>query len=89
MLVIRKFFAFVFLLLCWIDVMFKSFRFLKKVLKETALDPFCFQRLETIFKKEFFQILFCPLNERERLVREWTYMTRFEAALLQEQGFVS
>ena len=45
--------------------MFKSFRFFKKVLKETALNPFCFQRLQTIFKKEFFQILFCPLNERE------------------------
>ena len=50
--------------------MFKSFRFFRKVLKETALDPFCFQRLQSIFKKEFFQILFCPLNERERIVRE-------------------
>lgn len=30
------------LLLYWIDVMFKSFRFFGKVLKETALDPFCF-----------------------------------------------
>ena len=33
--------------------MFKSFRFFRKVLKETALDPFCFQRLQSIFKKEF------------------------------------
>lgn len=69
--------------------MFKSFRFFGKVLKETALDPFCFRHYRLVFEKEFFPILFCPLNERERIVRGWTYMTRFEAALLQDQGFVS